>query len=707
MAINQYPSGSDYVEALQNPGVCFKDKELKNFRVRLDKLGRPRPISGNFASVFALTTQQEDRKYAIKCFTRNVPDQELRYLAVSDHLATIEARWKVGFDYKPDAILIRGQWYPLLQMEWVEGTNLISWIDKHLNDPNSIFELANNFVTLVSSLETHDIAHGDLQHGNLLVADDSSLRLVDYDGMFVPALANLPAAEQGHRNYQAPTRSNEFHSTIDRFSAWVIYLSLVAIATQSDLWMKLRSPDGEYLLLAEDDFKNPAGSSRFASLLNHSSAPIRELTEQLLGFTHLPTGALPQLAPVEFEIATFTYPKPSAAAPNKPAVSRAGGPPPWILTHLHPTSSSALVRFSARPLSTLLLSLAMPVLVSIFSVVTPIGLLSAALAAGLGIVLFLIWLGVMYTAYRRRPEARARRNCLSRWADVRGQEKQVRREAKNVEKKIENFESSEVRRADKLRQERENIHKRHKDQADQADRELQRRLNQLAEESAALTRRRQSELDRALRDVQQAHILAHLRTASLATAKLPGFGPKMISNLRDFGISSAADFSGIRYIASGQRSVPFVVHKSGQQFKIPNLGEVKARTLESWRYSQLERAMLSMPTVLPEHLRVAIFGRYFGDERRIKNAQEDVERATRDKKGLISRNLSAALVQLSESQKEDNIAAAQTRRELNLARAASHSRLEGLKPYMTRAEQELSLYRDISFRRFVVFACTG
>lgn len=706
MAMNQYPLGSDYVEALQNPGVCFKDARLKNAQVRLDKWGRPRPISGAFASVFAVRAEK-DENYAIKCFTRDVPDQELRYRAVSDHLAAIEARWKVGFEYKSDAILIGGQWYPLLQMEWVEGTNLISWIDKHLNNRNSILELAHNFAALVDSLEAHDIAHGDLQHGNLLVGDDSSLRLVDYDGMFVPALANLPAAEQGHRNYQAPTRSNEFHPAIDRFSAWVIYLSLIAIAMQSSLWTHLRSPDSEYLLLAEDDFKDPAGSTRFASLLNHNSAPIRELTQQLLGFTHLPTTSVPQLDPVEFEIATPIFPNPSAAAANEPAVSHPGGPPAWILTHLHPISSPDSIRFSDRPLGTLLLLLVMPLLVSIIGAGFAIGLISATLTIQLAMALFPAWLVVMYARYRRRPEARARSECLARWAEVRGRGKQIQRTAKNVGKKIQHFEASEARRGEKLRRDREAIHDRHKQQAEQADREMQKSLKQLAKEFASLTRERQNELDHALRDVQLAHVLARLRAASLAMAKLPGFGPKMISNLRDFGIVSAADFTGIRYIASGQRSIPFLVHRSGQRFRVPNLGEVKARTLESWRQSQVERAMRSMPTVLPENDRVRIFSQYSATERRIKNAQEDVERATREKKVLISQELSAHLVQLSALQKKDNIASAQTRQELDRAQAAAHSQLEDLRQDIAQADQELSLYRSVSFRRFVVFAFTG
>ena len=53
-------------------------------------------------------------------------------------------------------------------------------------------------------------------------------RLVDYDGMWVPALAELPPNEVGHPNYQHPQRlrSGGYSAEIDRFAHLAIYTAL-------------------------------------------------------------------------------------------------------------------------------------------------------------------------------------------------------------------------------------------------------------------------------------------------------------------------------------------------------------------------------------------------------------------------------------------------------------------------------------------------
>src|SRR5437667_53761 len=95
--------------------------------------------------------------------------------------------------------------------------------------PATLEALRAKWVTLVRHLEAAQVAHGDLQHGNILVRG-GSIQLVDYDGMWVPALRGRKATELGHRAYQHPERSEQdYGQEIDRFSALVIYLSLPAL----------------------------------------------------------------------------------------------------------------------------------------------------------------------------------------------------------------------------------------------------------------------------------------------------------------------------------------------------------------------------------------------------------------------------------------------------------------------------------------------
>ena len=46
-------------------------------------------------------------------------------------------------------------------------------------------------------LRSADVGHGDLQHGNIMLVpvpekNAHALRLIDYDGMYVPSLADKP-----------------------------------------------------------------------------------------------------------------------------------------------------------------------------------------------------------------------------------------------------------------------------------------------------------------------------------------------------------------------------------------------------------------------------------------------------------------------------------------------------------------------------------
>jgi hypothetical protein len=89
---------------------------------------------------------------------------------------------------------------------------------------------------MIKTLQQASVAHGDLQHGNVFVVGEE-LRLVDYDGMYVPSLTGKTSHEIGHRNYQHPHRTErDFGPHLDTFSAWVIYASLIVPAIDSTLW---------------------------------------------------------------------------------------------------------------------------------------------------------------------------------------------------------------------------------------------------------------------------------------------------------------------------------------------------------------------------------------------------------------------------------------------------------------------------------------
>lgn len=309
-----WPSPSDYQDAIQNPRHCFDLPELQAAEVARTPLGLPRVASGNFASVYELRSPHG--RWAVRCFLRQVSDQERRYHEISAYLNAHPLPWLVDFDYLHNGMCIGRTWYPIVKMDWVDGMPLHRHVERLLGDPAALRALADQWRRLVAELRTIGIAHGDLQHGNILVAR-GEMRLVDYDGMYVPAFHGERSPELGRANYQHPARSPEdYGPELDNFAALVIYLSLRALAGDAGLW---RFHDGENLILTAADFRSPGSSAVFARLRTHPAADVRALAGRLAS---LCAGPLAQVPPLE-QVITSAAPSvvPAAAAPSPPPAS--------------------------------------------------------------------------------------------------------------------------------------------------------------------------------------------------------------------------------------------------------------------------------------------------------------------------------------------------------------------------------------------------
>src|SRR5262249_46521865 len=143
--------------------------------------------------------------WAVKCFTREVHGLAPRYQAISDHLWQARRSFMVDFRYLEEGIRIGGQWYPVVKMRWVEGQRLNEFVSEHLDRPTILERLACLWGRLAKEMRDVELAHGDLQHGNVLLVPGTKssslgLRLIAYDGLCVPALAARPSGEAGHPN---------------------------------------------------------------------------------------------------------------------------------------------------------------------------------------------------------------------------------------------------------------------------------------------------------------------------------------------------------------------------------------------------------------------------------------------------------------------------------------------------------------------------
>jgi serine/threonine protein kinase len=296
-----WPLSQDYNEAVQSPESSFADPDLCACQVATNALGMPIPCSGNFADVYRLTCPVTGRSWAVKCFTRNIPDLNERYRHIGFHLKKVDLPVMVDFAFLEKGIQVRGDWYPVLKMDWVEGFALNEYVRDGFKKPRSLTALSQVWLRLAKRLNEANLAHCDIQHGNILLvpgtqARSLALKLVDYDGMWVPALAGHNSGEVGHPAYQHPRRlaQHTYSLDVDRFPLLAIYCAIRSLmAGGRDLWDRYDTCDN--LLFRAEDFRNPRDSRLFWELLQLNDPEVRWLTESLCKAAERPLEETPRL----------------------------------------------------------------------------------------------------------------------------------------------------------------------------------------------------------------------------------------------------------------------------------------------------------------------------------------------------------------------------------------------------------------------------
>ncbi|WP_405522712.1 hypothetical protein [Streptomyces canus] len=733
--VRKFPTGANYAEALQHPELCFRDPDLRHGTVQQSPVLGPKAISGNFASVFSVTAL-DGQRYALKCFTRDTSTIGARYTAISAALRALDAGslsqpWPVRFEFLEQGVLALGDWFPVVRMAWVQGTDLISWIDRHRHDSAAVHALADHFLALVGDLEDHGIAHGDLQHGNILVADDSTLRLVDYDGMYVPALKGEAATENGHRNYQSPQRgSADFGPAMDRFSAWLIHLSLLAVATDPGLWTQLHDTQGEYLILSEPDFKDPATSLAWPLLLGHSDQRLRAEAARIQGFLGQRCSTLPRLT-----TDALTLPAPrrrrkgGAAAPAAtggttsaaaPANAPSGAIPAWLVDRVVPAparvvptspQAPAITGFTTRrprdlaAAATAVLSTVAPGVLTV-AVGQPDGYLPAAQGAALVASAVVISVG-----RRLRPEYRTARQRLR---GLRRRARELKDPAgahRRLEQEIQKLDATTVKDGAATDKRIQSLQTDLRDGLARITMELNRRTDQSRKRKAELPAREQSMIAAALEPAVRQHVEAKLRATSIQEARsLTNMGAKTVGALVQAGIRTAADFTGVAYSqsqGSGSR-VAYFVRPGGHHVRVAGVGEARATALDAWRRALEQRARASAPAKLPgpslTRIRAEIATLRAQYDREVKQAGS---KAQQDRDGLQKR-ITDERQRLTADRQQRAMDTQRKRADL----LQRQKQLSGAEAERTRVTSELGTARtetrrNLGFRKYVTFLLTG
>lgn len=265
-----YPLISEYVEAIKMAEDNFE--ELSYLRPVLDGTGQPVMSSGNFAVVFKMRDERDGKLYAVRCFHRDQEGREESYRLIEEELKDVESPYLVSFRYIDKELFVDSSQtdeteFPVLLMDWVEGITLDKYLRENLDDQYALEMLAYRFSLLAQWLIPQPFAHGDLKPDNILVREDGTLVLVDYDGMYVPAMKGQKARELGSPDFRHPLRTeDDFDEHIDDFPFVSVLLSLKAISLNPQLLEEYGATDR--LLFSEKDYRDIANSAVLRCVLN-------------------------------------------------------------------------------------------------------------------------------------------------------------------------------------------------------------------------------------------------------------------------------------------------------------------------------------------------------------------------------------------------------------------------------------------------------
>ena len=263
----QYPLISEYLAAIQDAHDNL-DK-LNHLVPVLDKHGEPYRSSGAFAVVFKMKDEQTGKCYALKCFTEEQEGRAEAYRQIAEELEFVDSPYITSVKYLEKELFVDSNCeddeFPVLLMDWIEGKTMETYIAENYTDSYEMSMLCYRFCKLAAWLRSQSFAHGDIKPDNIIVRPDGTLTLVDYDGIFVPAMKGQKSPTIGTKDFSHPLRTiDDFDETIDDFSLASIALSLKAISLDSSLLQSYGASDR--LLFSATDYLDLSKSKIFAAL---------------------------------------------------------------------------------------------------------------------------------------------------------------------------------------------------------------------------------------------------------------------------------------------------------------------------------------------------------------------------------------------------------------------------------------------------------
>ena len=263
----QYPLISEYLAAIREA----KDNldTLSHLVPVLDKYGEPYRSSGAFAVVFKMKDEQTGKCYALKCFTEEQEGRAEAYRQIAEEFEFVDSSYITSVKYLEKELFVdsncEDEEFPVLLMDWIEGETMETYIAANYTDTHAMSMLCYRFCKMAAWLRSQSFAHGDIKPDNIMVRPDGTLTLVDYDGMFVPAMKGQKSPTIGTKDFSHPLRTiDDFDETIDDFALASIALSLKAISLNPSLLDQYGASDR--LLFSAADYLDLSKSKTFTAL---------------------------------------------------------------------------------------------------------------------------------------------------------------------------------------------------------------------------------------------------------------------------------------------------------------------------------------------------------------------------------------------------------------------------------------------------------
>ena len=263
----QYPLISEYVRAIQDASNNLD--ELAHLVPVQDDHGEPYRSSGAFAVVFKMKDEQTGKCYALKCFTEEQEGRAEAYRQIADELEFVDSSYITSVKYLDKEIFVDSSCeedeFPVLLMDWIDGETMETYIAENYQDNYAMAMLCYRFCKMAAWLRSQPFAHGDIKPDNIMVRPDGNLTLVDYDGMFVPAMKGQKSPTIGTKDFSHPQRTvDDFDETIDDFALASIALSLKAISLKPSLFDEYGAADR--LLFSAEDYRDLSKSKVLTAL---------------------------------------------------------------------------------------------------------------------------------------------------------------------------------------------------------------------------------------------------------------------------------------------------------------------------------------------------------------------------------------------------------------------------------------------------------